>query len=215
MAEESHNVAVGEAANGPKTYNLKREKDVLSRFDVLTSQPVTLMSEGKAHYTSLVGSVLSIIFLIIALIVVLGTLVNVGNRPEAIIARTVQDGYFENIDGQQHVKFEPQGFNIAFGLTSTKKAKASKEAVPEESETDAEISSAMLTDPNYGFIEVWYEGEKIEVEKCEKAATSFYKFGARSQAALKENFAKGRFFCPTAESFKKMSIKHPSVDGTE
>ena len=53
------------------------------------------------------------------------------------------------------------------------------------------------------------------MEKCEKAATSFYKFGARSQAALKENFAKGRFFCPTAESFKKMAIKHPSVDGTE
>jgi hypothetical protein len=107
MAEESHNVAVGEAANGPKTYNLKREKAILSKFDVLTSQPVTLMSEGKPHYTSLVGSILSIIFLIIALIVVLGTLVNVGNRPEAIIARTVQDGYYDNIEGKQHVKFAP------------------------------------------------------------------------------------------------------------
>ena len=95
MAE--HNVAVGEAANGPKTYELKREKEILSRFDILTSQPVTLMNEGKPHYTSLVGSALSIIFLIIALVVVCGTLVNVGNRPEAIIARTVQDGYYENV----------------------------------------------------------------------------------------------------------------------
>ena len=100
-------------------------------------------------------------------------------------------------------------------MASNKKEMASKEENAAESETDAELDSTIaLSDPNYGFIEVWYEGKKIEVEKCDKAASSFYKFGERSQAALTENFAKGRFFCPTAESFKQLNIKHPSVDGS-
>ena len=101
-------------------------------------------------------------------------------------------------------------------MTSKKKEVANKaHAHGGESETVAEVDSALLTDPNYGFLEVWYEGQKIEVEKCDKSASSFYKFGAKSQAALKDNFAKGRFFCPTAESFKKLAIKHPAVDGTQ
>ena len=88
---DSHNVAVGAAtpSNDPKSYNIKKAKGLLSKIDLLTSQPVTLMNEGKPHYSSLVGSILSIVFLIIALCVICASMINVGNRPSAIISRTV------------------------------------------------------------------------------------------------------------------------------
>ena len=72
---------------------------MLSRIDLFTSQPVTLMSEGKPHYTSLVGSIGSVVFLIIALVVFCGSAANIGDTDSSVISRTVQDGYFENDNG--------------------------------------------------------------------------------------------------------------------
>ena len=226
-------MAVGGAANGPKNKQLARGKDLLHRMDLLTYQPVGLMNEGRAHYTSIVGAVLTIVMLIVVLALVCARATAVGNLESAAITRTLQDGYYLGGSGKggagrggQHVGLAADGFNIAFGLGSyaataaamAKKAAPSakgKAGPPQLPSNEAELEGAMMVDPNFGFLAVYYDNKRVEVEPCKKDASAFFKFGAPSQAQLQINFEAGRFYCPTSEAIERLQVKHAARDGLQ
>lgn len=61
----------------------------MSSFDLLTREPVTLMADGKTHYTTLPGSCLTIMLLILILIYFAIRVPTVGRIEDADITRTL------------------------------------------------------------------------------------------------------------------------------
>ena len=51
----------------------------LSTFDFLTAKPVTLLVDGNTHYTTICGSVLTLVMALISLIVALVSVFTNGN----------------------------------------------------------------------------------------------------------------------------------------
>ena len=94
----------------------------MTNFDFLTREPVTLMSEGKTHYTSLTGSILSIVMVLFIFLYFVMRVGSVGRIEDAAITKTLQDRYFNNgnsyNEGDQEISFGDAGFNIALGLGS-------------------------------------------------------------------------------------------------
>ena len=121
---------------------------VLEMCDVLTAEPVQLLFNGKTHYTTICGSVLSVVFFLICAIVTIVLSASDGRISNVIVNQVLQKEYYGGKRNEKHVKMS-EGFNAAFGLTMDSDA------------IDLETVS------EYGSLEVYFEGKKLDVEPCD------------------------------------------------
>jgi hypothetical protein len=125
----------------------------LKNMDLLTKEPITLMSEGKSHYTTLLGGAMTVLMCLLGFII----LVALPSRIESMeLQQVAQNNFYEQHDQKEVQLALEGGFNVAFAISVNA---LMQHVVQEQALDDNTPWDAADYDPlDYGELEIFFEG---------------------------------------------------------